>query len=1213
MDIEQIFEKPLKRNINGVVKAEQTDDASAWIELDEYVITRELEGHLRHFFESYVPATGPDRIRMENKIGVWVSGFFGSGKSHFIKILSYLLSNRKVSRNGSERNAYSFFEEKIKDALFLADINKAVHHPTEVILFNIDSRANVDDKEDAILKVFLKVFNERVGYCADFPHIAHLERELDKRGQYETFKEAFLKINGSSWEDERDSYYFISDEMAEALSQATGQSVEASRQWVEQLDKNFPLDINNFCLWVKEWLDDNDKNLLFMVDEVGQFIGKNTQMMLKLQTITENLGVICGGRAWVIVTSQADINAAIGGMSSRDGQDFSKIQGRFSTRLQLSSSNTSEVIQKRLLVKTDAAKAALADVWQEKGDILRNQLAFDPTTTASLRPYTSEEEFIDNYPFVPWHYQILQKVFESIRTKGAAGKQLAMGERSQLEAFQTAAQQISTQGLDSLVPFWRFYAAIESFLEPAVSRTITQACQNGVLDEFDGNLLKTLFLIRYVDVLKSTLDNLVTLSIDKIDTDKVELRRRVENSLNKLEREMLIARVEDKYVFLTNEEKEIENEIRNVEVDFSAINKKLASIIFDDILKNKRYRYPENKQDFDISRFLNGHPLDGAMLNDLVVKIITPKDPTYDFYSSDAACRPYTAEGNGCVLIRLPADSRVWTDIDLVVQTEKFLRDNAGQRPEQASLLSEKARENNAREKMLRVQIESLLAEAELWAIGERLPKKSSTPNSIVDEAYRYVIENTFGKLKLLTSFNGDINREIHAFLTVENDTELNLGEMEESNRDALREVENWISMGIDYHKPVYLRDVLNHFARRPYGWPEDEVKLLVARLAQKRKISFSQQNNNLELKQAWDLFNNSRRHSELRLHKIRRHDEAQILKAAKIIADVAQQPFNEREEPALVEHIRSVLGAWKQELDVFKAKAEGGNNPGKQEIDEGLRLLNSILNEKEDFALVEKVTNQADALLDFSEDREDLVDFYRKQFNTWQKLGAALQGSFKSNRSALEKDADALKALTELESIWQMPEPYKHLNRITPLIEQVQRVNQQLVEQHRMHALERIDTRIEETRQRLLEAHATAELQNRVLLPMQKARKRAEENHSIPEILAEQHETIALQTEADKQVNQWIDELRKKQQAQLRAANEAKHAAEPQQPYTAEKPAAIQPVPKKTHLINVSSEMRKATGSEVLETAEQVEKALETLRKTLLATIEAGDRIRLQ
>ena len=601
------------------------------------------------------------------------------------------------------------------------------------------------------------------------------------------------------------------------------------------------------------------------------------------------------------------------------------------------------------------------------------------------------------------------------------------------------------------------------------------------------------------------------------------------------------------------------------------------------------------------------------MLNDLVVKILTPKDPTYDFYDSDAACRPYTSEGDGCILIRLPNETRTWDDIDLVVKTEKFLKDNAGQRPEQASLLSEKARENSVREKMFRVQLESLLAEADVWAIGERLPKKSSTPSTIVDEACRYVIENTFGKLKMLRPYNGEIAREIHEQLTLENDAELDLGDTEESNPDAMREVETWVSMNIEFNKPVYLRDILNHFARRPYGWPEEEVKLLVARLARKGKFSFSQQNNNIERKQVWELFNNSRRHSELRLHKIRRHDESQIRKAAQTMAEIAQQPFSEREEPALVEHIRQVFNDWKQELNVFRAKAEGGNNPGKEEIESGLRLLNSILSEKEDFALIEKVTSLANELLDFSEDREDLVDFYRKQFATWQKLGAALNGSFKSNRSALEKDAVAVKALGELESIWQMPEPYQHLNRITPLIEQVQNVNHQLVEQHRQHALERIDARIEESRQRLLEAHATSELQNSVLLPMQKARKRAEVSQSIPEILAEQQETIALQTDAEKKINQWIDELRKKQEAQLRAVKEAKQAAEPQQPYVADEKPVIQAVPKKTHLVNVASEMRKATGGEVLETAEQVEKALDTLRSALLVAIEAGDRIRLQ
>src|SRR5690606_35917659 len=103
-----------------------------------------------------------------------------------------------------------------------------------------------------------------------------------------------------------------------------------------------------------------------------------------------------------------------------------------------------------------------------------------------------------------------------------------------------------------------------------------------VLTEFDGNMLKTLFLIRYVDVVKSTLDNLVTLSIDRIDADKIALRKQIEESLNRLERQLLIARNGDEYLFLTNEEKEIENEIRHTEVEPSELTNKLSGMIFDE-------------------------------------------------------------------------------------------------------------------------------------------------------------------------------------------------------------------------------------------------------------------------------------------------------------------------------------------------------------------------------------------------------------------------------------------------------------------------------------------------------------------------------------------------------------------------------------------------------------------------------------------------------
>ena len=128
------------------------------------------------------------------------------------------------------------------------------------------------------------------------------------------------------------------------------------------------------------------------------------------------------------------------------------------------------------------------------------------------------------------------------------------------------------------------------------------------------------------------------------------------------------------------------------------------------------------------------------------------------------------------------------------------------------------------------------------------------------------------------------------------------------------------------------------------------------------------------------------------------------------------------------------------------------------------------------------------------------------------------------------------------------MPEPYKHLNRITPLIEQVQSVNQHLMEQHRQHALERIDARIEKSVNACRKRMPRRSCKKQRSAADAKARKRAEVSQSIPEILAEQQETMALQTDAEKKINQWINELRKKQEAQLRAANEAKRAAESEQ-----------------------------------------------------------------
>ncbi len=440
MKISDLFKKNIARPINGVVKADQLDEESVWQELDEFVVTKELGGHLRKFFERYCEAIdSPNDPDVSGKIGVWVSGFFGSGKSHFIKVLSHLLANEEHTHDGQTKKAVDFFDDKIADATILGDIKRAVISETDVILFNIDSKASSSTGRDAILAVFLKVLNEKLGYSPDHAHIAHMERYLDEKGKYVEFQNIYKTLTSTHWKDERDAYEFNRDEVIEALSRTLGQSQESCEKWVDTGEGTFSLTIENFAKWTKEYLDTQgpEHRLIFLVDEVGQFIGSDTALMLNLQTITEQLGTVCNGRAWVVVTSQEDIDAVLGEMRTARENDFSKIQGRFKTRLSLSSANVDEVIQERLLRKHDSVAPDLVKLYQEKGDILKNQLSFRDVGT-TYKTFKEADDFVHTYPFAPYQFKLLQRIFESIRKAGATGLHLAQGERSLLDAFQHA-------------------------------------------------------------------------------------------------------------------------------------------------------------------------------------------------------------------------------------------------------------------------------------------------------------------------------------------------------------------------------------------------------------------------------------------------------------------------------------------------------------------------------------------------------------------------------------------------------------------------------------------------------------------------------------------------------------------------------------------------------------------------------------------------------
>ena len=1218
MQIRELFTKPLDRNINGVVKAEQLDEQSIWSELDEYVVTRELDRHFRHFFETYLPAiTAPDDPSFAGRIGIWVSGYFGSGKSHFIKILSYLLGNCQASSNGQTRAAIDFFRDKLDDSLLFSDIHAAVNRSTEVILFNIDSRADTEDKEDAILKVFLRVFNERLGYSADHPHIAHLERELDTRGQYQAFQEKFAELKGASWQDERDAYGFCRDEMAQAWAYATGQSEASSLQSMENLESMFTLDIANFCKWVREYLDRcGDKRIVFLVDEVGQFIGNNTQMMLKLQTITENLGTSCGGRAWVIVTSQEDIDAVLGDLSAKKGQDFSKIQGRFYTRISLSSSNTNEVIQKRLLEKNELAKNELAQLFVHKGDILRNQLAFDASTTAELANYTDNVEFVDHYPFIPYQYLLVQKVFEAIRKVGATGKHLSRGERSLLDAFQNAARQNIDKPLGVLVPFHAFYPAIESFLDTNVKRIFEQAAEKKILDPYDVNILKTLFLIRYVDLVKSTLDNLVTLSIEEIDTDKVALRSKIEASLNRLENQLLITRNGDQYVFLTNEEKEIEQEIKHTQVEATEENRQLAKLIFEEILGNRRlYRYPVNRKDYPLSRFCNGHPIDGSLQTDLVLKVISPLDVNFEGYN-DNACKALSQEGQGCVLLRLPSDKRVWDEFDTWLKTEKFLSSIRGQRPEQEKLLTEKAIENSGRSKRLRVMFDELVKQSEIYALGNLLDVKSASVGSMVDDAFSYVIENSFQKLTLLKSTGSSPQQELKAVVMADDLAQLNLGLGDQDpNVAAKQEIELFLNVADETNKPVYLKELLERFGARPFGWNPDEVMLQLAHLVLQGKAALSTPNGDLPLKRSYEQFTSVRSHSQLRIRRVRQHSEQQVVKAAKLAKELFQKNFDSSEK-MLAGQLITALENWQQLLRDFEYKAKSGPCPGSDVCATGVRLVAELLEQRTNsFNLLETLQKNSHELQDFAEDFEEVEEFFTRQFETWHQLRRALTEQFKSNRHALEQDANAQAALNALEGIYQDPRPYARLREVGGLVDQLRVINQQLLDAKRAEvliAINELQTGVE-----LELAELPAERKNQALRPFVVLKERLAATHSLHEMVSLQQEAADAEDNAIALINDYIRLLEEQSKSKVAPSptttqtagqiNESVPAAGP-----APAPAA-QPKPKPKPIEIVSPTDLFDVAGAFIESEQDIEHYLAKLRARLQQAVGQGKRVRIK
>lgn len=1193
MQIKEMFEKQIDRDIKGVIKVGQSDEENVYQELDEYVVTKELLKHFRDFFDNYEKGINSNT----DKMGVWISGFFGSGKSHFLKILSHLLKNSVVE--GKRAVEYFTDGKKIDDPMLIAKMTNSGTISSDVMLFNIDSKgsAKVGSGKEAIVEVFMKVFNEMQGYCGSIPYLAEFERQLDNEGRFEEFKNKFEEIAGTPWEKKRQAFAVIQDKIVKTIAAMDFMSEEAARNWCKNAKGNYDLSIEKFVSLVKEYCEKKGPNhhVIFLVDEIGQYIADDTQLMLNLQTIVEDLGTACRGKAWVIVTSQEDIDS----ITKTKGNDFSKIQGRFDTRLSLSASNVDEVIRKRVLAKNETATQTLSLLYEQKESIIKNLITFT-TDIADKKLYTDKTDFADCYPFIPYQFNLLGQVLTAVRTYGASGKHLSDQSRSMLALFQESAIRLKDSQEGVLVPFSYFYDPLHKFIDHQHSQVITDAEDNSRLDEFDVELLKVLFMIKYVKEFKAKVDNLTTLMISNIDDDRIEIRGRIEESLKKLIRETLVQKNGEIYSFLTNEEQEINNAINNESVEMGEIIGEASTVIFEDIFTDKKYRY-SNRYLFPFNQKVDGRYFKGNQSNDIGVSIITPYGEDYP----DSALRMLSVQEHS-VIVKLPNDSTFLDEITDSLKIYKFLN-TLGARGSFDSIRRAKENERLEKKDRICIFIEDALKHADIYVNGDKANISAKEPASRINEALGKLVAMQYNKLTYM-----ETAPELSDIAAVFNGSDGQLSFLGTSdttpNKLALEEVIQVIGLNNARHMKTSLKSLQDKFGAAPYGFDPKDVQWLVAMLFKMGRVSLTYNSQSLSMlsntKEELVRYLTKREFVEKLLISIReRATDGQIRSAKEVIKDYFGFSVSSDDDDMIM---RTFKKKAQDKLELFsEIMIEYRVNPKlpcKSLMEQAKKNLEELLTIKEPAEFFKTVDKKRDDLLDDADDTAPVLDFFNgDQKKIFEKAQEQIQ--MFENSKIYVREQEIIDNVARMEAIVTAKNPFRQIQKLPDMSMRFVQQYGELLEKE----AEEMRPIVEDDQRKVLhildEKGFVSVFRDRFSSVFEELKEKLDTSNEIATV-----KNIRL--ESDTLKLRCLDEITEYEEAH-RPKVSPEPSVNPETPSTSEGPVSpVQPKPKKRKNVSISNVAGARTYS--IENEQDIDNFLAEMKEKLLNELDENTIITL-
>jgi hypothetical protein len=585
----------MEKTINSVIKVNDNKDIIT--EIQEYVVTNEVEEHYKRFFDAYFNNSAPDTC-------VWISGFFGSGKSHFMKVLGYLLQNQ----NYQGIDVVKIIANKIKNnALLAADLkNKLTKQNNKVILF---SMTDVSSHDKSLLESIYSQIMVCFGY-SESAELAKYELTMTLEGKYEEFKQMVLEEEGEEWEKFRDLKLNNRNRVLNNVIPKLYPEVYKDEFKLSDVFMDISVTSDKIAELIKTManLHPEYDNTILMIDEMGQYIGNDEEKMLYLQGVAESIDKVrkelSGKGIWLIVTSQQKLQDMIEDFDANSKRKFNRLSHRFSTRLDLRSEDIDRVIKDRVLRKKQNCANELIEYYNNNGGAIASNLKIENSRNIYIG---SQETFIESYPFLNYHFYIARDLLQEMM--GPDKKHVNYGERNMIRLTQNVLKNSMIE-----MPFGSFasldfiFDAIKQDIENEtrldIERRIPEVFEGYENQELYVRVAKALFVLGHVKYIGNNIKNisacLTNNPLSPVSENDVKI------VLNELIEKGFVGKAnEGGYKLLSVKEKKIEEKIKDVTVRRSDIDRKRRDII-EDLLKEVKIGIRHMGSKFEVNLTIDG-------------------------------------------------------------------------------------------------------------------------------------------------------------------------------------------------------------------------------------------------------------------------------------------------------------------------------------------------------------------------------------------------------------------------------------------------------------------------------------------------------------------------------------------------------------------------------------------------------------------------------